>query len=482
MPATDSPAILVARFLKANHYDRTLDAFISEAGLEPSAGSIGKDHLTIEKILEEKKVFDLSVRFEKFGAEDGEKKWSVPAPSTPTIVSTLPTSANLLHVSIDTVTPPSNNGTAPSTQYLLATTADRRLHILSADPTFTLQASLTTPHDSPILSCLVPRGGRFQTLTASMSGQIILYDHATQTLLASRRDHKKYVVKAALWEVAIVQVAHTRPSVVFLATAGWDAQINVYKFGRTAEGDCGDIGTPIASFGLPTNPETVLFAEDPDEGTLYLVVTRRDSTSLSYYRVDNSRPPLASTVVFAGSQNLAPHSNAWVAFSPSAIALCPTDPTLFAVATSSLPHMKLLLVRLLFPRSAAADAPAPATQAAQTRASLATQDREETAITLHVNTLAPQTPYSTPQVAWRPDGSGVWVNGDDGVVRGVEARTGKVVGLLKGGHEAGSKVRSIWAGWVGEGEEREEWVVSGGFDRRLVVWRVGGEEGGDGAE
>lgn len=67
----------------------------------------------------------------------------------------------------------------------------------------------------------------------------------------------------------------------------------------------------------------------------------------------------------------------------------------------------------------------------------------------------------------------MWVNGDDGVVRGVEARTGKVVALLKGGHEAGSKVRSIWAGWVGVGEGREEWVVSGGFDRRLVVWRVG---------
>jgi len=59
-------------------HSQTLDAFISEAGLEPDAGNIGKDDLTIEKILEEKKVFDLSVRFEKFGAEDGEAKWSVP--------------------------------------------------------------------------------------------------------------------------------------------------------------------------------------------------------------------------------------------------------------------------------------------------------------------------------------------------------------------------------------------------------------------
>ena len=28
--------------------------------------------------------------------------------------------------------------------------------------------------------------------------------------------------------------------------------------------------------------------------------------------------------------------------------------------------------------------------------------------------------------------------------------------------------------WQRVGEEREEWVLSGGFDRRLVVWKVGG--------
>ena len=86
--------------------------------------------------------------------------------------------------------------------------------------------------------------------------------------------------------------------------------------------------------------------------------------------------------------------------------------------------------------------------------------------------MAPQTPYSTPQVCWRPDGSGVWVNGDDGVLRGVEAKTGKVVATLREGHEIGSKIRSAWAGMVEVDEKEEEWVVSGGFDRRLVVWKV----------
>jgi hypothetical protein len=116
------------------------------------------------------------------------------------------------------------------------------------------------------------------------------------------------------------------------------------------------------------------------------------------------------------------------------------------------------------------------TQATQALEALALQNREDAAILIQANTFAPQTSYSTPQVAWRPDGSGVWVNGDDGVVRGIEIKTGKVVALLKDGHEPGSKVRTIWAGYVAvpnNGDDaREEWVISGGFDKRLIVWKV----------
>jgi hypothetical protein len=57
-----------------------------------------------------------------------------------------------------------------------------------------------------------------------------------------------------------------------------------------------------------------------------------------------------------------------------------------------------------------------------------------------------------------------------------------VVSTLRG-HEAGSKVRCLWAGNVkkketkneeGEGEDgvEREILVSGGFDHRLIVWDV----------
>jgi hypothetical protein len=39
--------------------------------LPPDAGTTGKGDLTIEQLLQEKKTFDLALRFEKLGTEDG---------------------------------------------------------------------------------------------------------------------------------------------------------------------------------------------------------------------------------------------------------------------------------------------------------------------------------------------------------------------------------------------------------------------------
>ncbi|KAK5005104.1 hypothetical protein LTR39_006010, partial [Cryomyces antarcticus] len=57
---------------------QTLEIFLKEAGLPLDAGSASKGDLTIEKILEEKKTFDLSVSFEKLGKDDDEKGWRLP--------------------------------------------------------------------------------------------------------------------------------------------------------------------------------------------------------------------------------------------------------------------------------------------------------------------------------------------------------------------------------------------------------------------
>lgn len=346
---------------------------------------------------------------------------------------------------------------------------------------FDVTRSYTYLQDSPILSYTIIRD-RYLVLS-SMSGKVVLYDTVKDTILEERRDHTKYIVKVVSWHDS---------SGAFVITAGWDAAVRLYQM-TFSEDDKPILGAPIARVTLPTNPESILFVKHPDSTTPIVILSRRDSTLLYYYSIPTlptDHSASAPELQLLGKQNLAPHSNAWIAFTPSAIALCPTDPSLVAVATSALPHMKLIIVRLLFPpitttrpaglasdtdeSDARVNSPfVPETQASQARAALALQDREAAAIQIHCTTMAPQTPYSTPALAWRPDGSGVWVNSDDGVIRGIEARTGKIVASLQG-HETGNKVRCLWAGWVDGGDpaSREEWLVSGGFDQKLIVWRT----------
>lgn len=119
------------------------------------------------------------------------------APSVPFQVSTLPCAANILHVSIERFK--SDESSQDSLQLLLATTADRLLHSLALDDGFPLVDSISC-QDSPILAVLPLGKECTRTITCGMSGQTVLYDHQQDRVLDERRDHKKYVVKAASYE------------------------------------------------------------------------------------------------------------------------------------------------------------------------------------------------------------------------------------------------------------------------------------------
>ena len=88
MTASQSASLasaLVARFLRSNNYTQTLDTFIREAGLSADVGQTsGKDDSgdntwTIEGVLEEKKAYDKSINFERYGEDEkGNGAWSAP--------------------------------------------------------------------------------------------------------------------------------------------------------------------------------------------------------------------------------------------------------------------------------------------------------------------------------------------------------------------------------------------------------------------
>ena len=60
---------------------QTYEAFVKEAGLPFDAGNVSKGDLTLESLLDEKKTFDIAVKFEKLGVEDAESGWRKPGAS-----------------------------------------------------------------------------------------------------------------------------------------------------------------------------------------------------------------------------------------------------------------------------------------------------------------------------------------------------------------------------------------------------------------
>lgn len=454
---------LVAHFLRTNGYTETLKSFISESGSPPDIGAGSDGAVTIEKILQEKKTFDLSLNFEKLGVDDQNLSWTIAAPMNALPIDCLPSRSNPLHISVVNTLLPSESSTR---QLVVVTTADRQLHLIDPLlPKANLVRSYTCFQDSPILD-VVPFGKQY-LLIGSMSGMLRLYDTAQDRIIAQRKDHAKYIVKIA---------TYSSNGSLLVATAGWDAKVNLYRVG--VEADSPHLDVPIATLTLPSIPETTWFIASPDEGDPILGVSRRDSSFLHFYQLDGRSPQALS---YVGKQNLAPHSNAWIAFTPSDVQPCPTDPSVVAVATSSTPHMKCLIVKLLLPRAPnelgfTPDAEEPTSQASQARAELAIADREEAAILVNVSTMAPQTAYSTPRIVWRPDGSGVYVSSDDGVVRGLEAKSGKIMASLEA-HEPGSKLRCLWAGNINVADvdgstaiKPTEYLISGGFDQKLILW------------
>jgi hypothetical protein len=81
-------SILVARFLRSNNYHDTLETFIREAALPSDAGVVnlnksdetnGVDKWTLESIIGEKKKFDQTLSFERYGDSRAKKEeWSLP--------------------------------------------------------------------------------------------------------------------------------------------------------------------------------------------------------------------------------------------------------------------------------------------------------------------------------------------------------------------------------------------------------------------
>lgn len=305
---------------------------------------------------------------------------------------------------------------------LISTAADRSLRLYSALPPHTLLRSFTNPSDSAVLSVAVVDSKWL--LVSTMNGRIDLLSADTGQSVSSIKPHQKYATRVLYHEPYVISAAYDKT--IYMHTLTHDSETGHPVFSEEQ----------VGKIDLPTPPEALALVDLPEGRGKAIVFSRRDSTSLFYNLLTPGLP-------VHSSRNLAPESTSWVSYHAMNISVHPTNPGLLAVATSTVPHMKFLLVEV---------------------------DKE--GVVKEMFTGAPQSPYSTGICVWRPDGSGVWLNADEGVVRGLEVKRGKVAARLQA-CAGGEKVRSLWAGEV---EGLGEVLVTGGFDRGLRVWSVKGEK------
>ncbi|KAK6355198.1 hypothetical protein TWF696_004315 [Orbilia brochopaga] len=459
MPANDSPDVLVARFLLANNYHETFQAFVRETNLTPDSITTSPDDLTIEKILEEKKLYDFAVRFEKLNLAAGAVDFSVPYPSSQTTLTTSLTTSNILSITLSSFLIPSTNKGAdlpaagrPQT-VIISTSADKNLRIYDAcAPHDLLHTSPVDLHAGPILS-VVAVSNRW-LITGSMAGDIAISDLAG-TVFQRWEGHKKFVVKLAISE----PISSTSPEgasdasetaeVRYLAAASYDKSLSIHKLHIPHSKSHPPRLEFLHALEFPQTVEDVLFSKDfadtsPSSSAPLLIATIRDSAYLHIY---TPTPHPSQPFALSTKASLTATSTTWLTYTPTSLTPHPQHPHLLALLTSSLPAPKLLIYNL------------------QTRA-------VDSAISVPVTLSA----FSTGIVAWRGDtpASGVWVNGDDGVVKCVELRSGEVKAELKA-HD-GRKVRCLVGGSIpvdsGDDGDEEELLVSGGFDGTLKVWKV----------
>ncbi|KAF3921980.1 hypothetical protein ABW20_dc0104391 [Dactylellina cionopaga] len=422
MPASDSPDVLVARFLRDHGYHETFAAFLHETNLTPESISDDPTDLTIEKILEEKKLYDLALRFENINVNAGEVDFALP----------------------------------------LSTASDKHLRIYSARAPYALISQSPALHAGPILSFLVISERWF--ITASMAGDIAI-STITGRVVHRWDGHTKFVVKLAVSEPLPQENQDSGEEVRYVAAASYDKSLSVHKLHIPLSGPQGTTGSDtedtkqpylelLQYIKFPQTVEDVIFSKDYRESTsessssALLIVTIRDSAYLHVYSSTSPNTDDATSPFTFASKTPLNATSTWLTYTPTSLTPHPHQPHLLALITSSLPSPKLIVYNL----------------------ETFTVDKE-------FGVPVSLSPYSTGIVAWRSDvgASGIWVNGDDGIIKGVEVKSGKVKVELKG--HAGRKVRCLATGVVvrenSEGEGEEEVMISGGFDGGLKVWRVG---------
>ncbi|EGW30833.1 uncharacterized protein SPAPADRAFT_62700, partial [Spathaspora passalidarum NRRL Y-27907] len=396
---------LIAHFLAENGYEKTLREFQSEHGQPIDQVKVGDESLTdiisdrinfnqLAPSLENLDIGNRRLSFSGSGylksvSKDQLQNWVTPFP----------------HLAKELV---DIDGMVISTSYLdgcvYFSTNNSQIYIVD-DKHVVYRSKFPV-----VIKKIIPIK-QDQLLLVGMSGMFYLY--------FKQNERWQTVVEFPVHKRLIIDAKHVRfNDCDYIVTLGWDFYLKVIKL------EAENKFTIVSEFKL--NQQGTCFDLINHNNQLLIVVGKLDNTLLDVFELQENKLEL----LFKISLNDAEFSAS--EFSPRYITIqhFGSSVPLIAVATSHEPYMRLIVVTLDM---------------------IEGQEHEikRNQIVKNLNTMSPQDKFSQPIIAWRlpkhvngadvtieaTKSSGIWIMGDDGVIRGIDLVDDKVVVELKDVHQ-----------------------------------------------
>ncbi|PVH19850.1 hypothetical protein CXQ85_003708 [Candidozyma haemuli] len=213
----------------------------------------------------------------------------------------------------------------------------------------------------------------------------------------------------------------------YLVSVGWDLLVKVHELSDTSLEEAFEPYT-ISNRGLCM--DACVYQDQ-----LVILLGKSEMTLMDVLTVKEGKVELAFKIALNDAEFSA------AGFSPHAIKIYNGGPVpLVAVGTSHEPYMRLVLVSLKeFGKEG--------------------DSIRRNQIITNINSMSPQDKFSQALITWRPDGSGVWVFGEDGTVRGIDLLKEEVAVELK---KCQNRIKSF-------GEYKDSLLVCD-TNREVVLW------------
>lgn len=418
---------LIAQFLKENNYPDTRTAFEREHGKlfgEPKEPlrAIIEDRYGFNEITDQLKNTTLDHVQNSDTKEIIEtqiSEWTMPSPQKPLLVS-----ASVHGLVISSCLAHCNN-----TTLLFLSTANMKCFVLD------LATNEVVAELNGVVGKVIVKGmasiSDDKMVMLGMNGTLYLCQyHYKDTFcietIALTQAHAKLITD--------MRVVHFNDK-WYLFTLGWDFTLRVFAVGEKF--------TPITHYTLAAQGTS--FDVTAYTGKLIVVLGKADITLLDVLTFEDNQLQLHYKI----SLNDAEFTLS--SFSPRCISIqhLPDSVPLVAVATSHEPYMRLIVVSL----KDIVNPPSPENFVPMMR----------NQILKNLSTLSPQDKYSQPLIAWRwlsgTKHNGVWIMGDDGVLRGIDLVLEQPI-VQSPGHNG--RIKSF--------AQLQDVLITTGVDKAIMRW------------